>query len=478
MDFAEVLRVLRRGWLAIAAFLLVGLTAAGVATFLQTPDYSSTSTALVSIDSAASASDLSQGNSYTQQIVSTYATVATKSLVLDPVIVKLHLPTNAEQLATRVTATAPLDQVLIEITATDHNAKSAADIANAVTAELRTRVAELAPTSSRNATGIRIMQVQVAKPALVASSPKPWINLLAGGFVGLALGIAVVLLRRSLNTRIHDAADLEAVAQRPVLGTITADPGAKAQPLTIGAESTGRRAEEFRSLRTNLQFVHLASGKRTIVVTSSIESEGKSSTSGNLAVALANLGQRVLIVDADLRRPRVADYFGIDGAVGLTDVLIGAASLRDAIQDWNGVVSVLPAGQVPPNPNELLQSAPMAELVERLSGEYDTVIFDSPPLVPVSDAAVLARQTGGALVLASENRVHQSQLKAALAQLDAVKAPVLGVVLTMAKRPRSSSYNYSRSYDSNPRERASKLRSKSPAVPVEEQEPAEHALRP
>jgi capsular exopolysaccharide synthesis family protein len=243
------------------------------------------------------------------------------------------------------------------------------------------------------------------------------------------------------------------VAKRPVLGTITTDPVAKAQPLTIGVESTGRRAEEFRSLRTNLQFVHLASGHRTLVVTSSIESEGKSSTSANLAIALANLGQRVLIVDADLRRPKVADNFGIDGSVGLTDVLIGVTALDHAVQDWQGVLHVLPAGQAPPNPNELLQSQPMIDLVARLSAEYDVVVFDSPPLVPVSDAAVLARQTGGALVLASANRVHQSQLRAALAQLDAVKAPVLGVVLTMAKRPRSSAYDYSHRYQTTQRER-------------------------
>jgi capsular exopolysaccharide synthesis family protein len=455
MDFADTLRTLRKGWAVIVVFVLTALVATGAYTLLQKPQFEATSQAFVSTESAGSVSDLSQSNSYLQQIVSSYAALATTPIVLDTVIDKLKLDTDPGELKQRVTASVPLDQVLIEITATDSDSARSAAIANEVTAELKKRVAQLAPTSTRNSATIRITQVEVAKPPTAPVSPRPALNLAAGGLAGLLLGIGVVLLARRLNTRIRDVSELEAVSGRPVLGSISVDPAARSQPLTVGPQATGRRAEEFRSLRTNLQFVHLTSDQRSFVVTSSIESEGKSSTSANLALALANLGQRVLIVDADLRRPKVANYFGIDGSIGLTDVLIGGTPLEDAVQSWEGAdLSVLPAGQIPPNPNELLQSPPMAALISRLSEQYDVVVYDTPPLMPVSDAAVLARQTEGAIVLASAGRVHQSQLRGALAQLDAVKAVVLGVVLTMAPRPRSSSYEYAGSYKQEPVKRA------------------------
>ena len=167
-------------------------------------------------------------------------------------------------------------------------------------------------------------------------------------------------------------------------------------------------------------------------MTSSIESEGKSTTGANLAIALADAGSRVLFVDADLRRPKVADYMGLEGAVGLTDVLIGRAEIDDVIQPWGAAeLFVLPAGPVPPNPSELLGSTRMSQLISDLNDRFDVVIFDSPPLLPVTDAAILAKNVGGAIVVVAAGRAHKHQLKGALTALQNVGAPVSGLVLTM-----------------------------------------------
>jgi capsular exopolysaccharide synthesis family protein len=192
-----------------------------------------------------------------------------------------------------------------------------------------------------------------------------------------------------------------------------------------------------------LQFLELADRPKTIVVTSCLPGEGKSTTAINLAITLADAGSRVALVDADLRRPSIAEYMGLEGEVGLTTVLIGRADLKDAIQSWGkGSLHVLPSGQVPPNPSELLGSRSMANLLEELSSQYDIVLIDTPPLLPVTDAAILAKTTGGALVVASADTLHRQQLTDGLGALEDVGARVLGVVLNRLERKQTDAYSY------------------------------------
>jgi capsular exopolysaccharide synthesis family protein len=196
-------------------------------------------------------------------------------------------------------------------------------------------------------------------------------------------------------------------------------------------------------LRTNLQFVDAAGGARSFVITSSIESEGKSSTASNLAIALDNAGHKVIVVDADLRRPKLATYMGIEGAVGLTDLLIGRADMEDAVQQWgHGGLHVLPAGSVPPNPSELLGSAAMQSLIGRLEDEFDYVLFDAPPLLPVTDAAVLSKSVGGAIVAVAAGRAHRNQLAASVTALENIGARLVGFVLTMLPAQGPHAYGY------------------------------------
>jgi polysaccharide biosynthesis transport protein len=157
------------------------------------------------------------------------------------------------------------------------------------------------------------------------------------------------------------------------------------------------------------------------------------------------------LVDANLRRPSIAEYLGVEGEVGLTTVLIGQAEVEDAIQPWgNGSLHVLPSGQVPPNPSELLGSRSMANMLEQLTSTYDIVLIDTSPLLPVTDAAILAKITGGALVVAAAGTLHRQQLADGLGSLEDVGARVLGVVLNRLAHKQNDAYSYSYDYASTP----------------------------
>jgi capsular exopolysaccharide synthesis family protein len=166
-------------------------------------------------------------------------------------------------------------------------------------------------------------------------------------------------------------------------------------------------------------------------------------------VSLADTGARIILVDADLRRPSIAEYVGIEGQVGLTTVLIGRADLKDVVQPFGtSSLDLLPAGQVPPNASELLGSAAMASLLERLSASYDMVLLDSPPLLPVTDAVVLSKMAGGTVVIVGADRIHRPQLQQSLDSLETAGAHLFGIVMNKIARREAAAYAYGSGYAS------------------------------
>ncbi|MDQ1124473.1 polysaccharide biosynthesis tyrosine autokinase [Microbacterium trichothecenolyticum] len=431
MEPSDYIRVLRKNWLVIVLLTLIGLGVATGYTLTRTPLYESTSTVFVSTQGGSTAAELQQGSSFTQARINTYVGLATTPAVLDRVIAEMGLATTADRLAQVVSASAALNSTLITITATDPDPSTAANIANAVAASLSATVPQLEPSTANGVSPVRLSRVRDAQPSTTPSSPNVTVNLVLGTIFGLAAGAVTAVVRTRLDNRVRNPREAEQITGAPGMGSIAYDAKAKDRPLIVHADPLSPRAESFRALRTNLQFLDMG-GRSSFVVTSSMPSEGKSTTTINLAVALADAGKRVALIDTDLRKPKVAEYLSIEGGAGLTDVLIGRASLDDVMLPWGGrTLWVLPAGKIPPNPSELLGSDQMNSLLSSLEREFDVVLCDAPPLLPVTDAAILSRATSGALMVVSAGRTTRHQLTLATAALNTVGSKLAGFVMTM-----------------------------------------------
>ena len=446
MELRDYIRILRKGWVMILLLALVGVGGASAFSILQTPKFSATSKVFVSTQSGGTASELVQGSSFTVQRVKTYSVLVGTPIVLLPVIGTLSLGITADELAKKITASASLDTSIIDIMVTDTNPVRAADTANAISQSLTVVVQNIETPAAPNAVSpVKLTRAQEATVPSVPVSPNAPLNIALGALLGLALGVGVAVLREVLDTRIRNEHDVEQITDAPILGGIVFDPKALERPLIVHVDPRSPRAESFRTFRTNLQFLDVGRTDRSFVITSSIESEGKSTTAANLAITLADAGARVLLVDADLRRPKIAEYMGIEGAVGLTDVLIGRAELKDVIQPWGRAsLFVLPAGRVPPNPSELLGSVRMTHFIAEFNRAFDVVIFDTPPLLPFTDAAILAKNVGGAIVVVAAGRTHKGQLGGAVSALGNVGVPISGMVLTMLPTRGPDAYGYGR----------------------------------
>ncbi|MGF2948878.1 polysaccharide biosynthesis tyrosine autokinase [Microbacterium alcoholitolerans] len=430
MELRDYLHVLRKYAVLIVITTLVGVGAAAVWSLTRTPMYTAASTVYVSTQTGESVAELQQGQTFTQARVATYAALATTPVVIDPVITELNLDATAAVQASRVTATAQTGTNLITITVTDADPAQAAEISNAIAGSLTTTVESLDTLDGQESSPVRLTRVKNALPPSQASSPNVPLNLVLGLLLGLAAGVGVAMLLTVLDTKIRTKRDVEHITETPILGAIPYDSKWKQRPLIIQVDPLSPRAEAFRSLRTNLQFVDF-DGRQSFTITSSMPSEGKSSTAINLAIALADAGKKVALLDADLRKPKVAEYCGIDGAIGLSDVLIGSVRLGEVMLQWGErSLFILPAGRIPPNPSELLGSSRMTQLLEALEREFDVVICDSPPLLPVTDAALLSKATSRVITVVAAGETTKQQLAAAMAALNSVSAEQAGIVIT------------------------------------------------
>lgn len=447
MELRDYIRIIRKEWIWIVILALVGLGTGSAYTFVKSPSYSATSIVFVSTQAdGGSAADLLQGNTYTQDRVTSYANLVQTPAVLLPVITALGLSSTPGALAKNVSATSPLNTTLIDITAKAGSARLSADLANAAATSLSTVVQQLETTAADDGVSpVKLTRVQAAAVPERPASPRKTLDAVLGLLIGVLVGLALAFLKEALDQRVRGEHDVATITQSPVVGGILFDSKASQRPLIVHDEPFDVRSEAFRVLRTNLQFLEVDEAKgRSFVVTSSLPQEGKSTTVANLGLALADASNRVLLVEADLRRPKLVGYLGLDGGVGLTDVIVGNAKLDDVVLQWGETsLYVLPAGSLPPNPSELLGSAKMAELIAKLDVDYDYVLYDASPLLPVTDASIISRHVSGAIVVAAVTKTHRGQLRAAISSLEQVGTKISGVVMTMVPI-KNGSYSYGR----------------------------------
>ncbi|WXF91687.1 Wzz/FepE/Etk N-terminal domain-containing protein [Curtobacterium flaccumfaciens pv. flaccumfaciens] len=350
MNYLAVIRALLSGWWIIAGATLLGAGASLVVTSVTPPTYEASTSYYVSVagDTSATAGEIAQGSTAAQQKIKSYMQLATSPRVLQGVVDELDLDVTPAALASQVTASVDAGTVIIKIAVQDGSAKAAATIAEQIGKSLATVVQEIEPAGADQAPSVRLEEVTPASRPLSPIAPRKTADLALGLLGGLAAGAALALLRAAVDTRVRSSEDLD--GDVPVVGDIAFDADAGRHPLIIRDEVNSARSEAFRSLRTNIQFLR-TSGAPTIAVTSARPSEGKTTTTANLGIALSKSGMRTVIIDADLRRPNVAAVMSLEGAVGLTDLLVGRVELDDVLQDWGlDGLSVLPAGTIPPEP--------------------------------------------------------------------------------------------------------------------------------
>ncbi len=498
----RALRVLKRQWLLI---VLTTALVAGLATYKasrQPPLYQSTSSVLLKFQNLASGltgiQDLSTVYQDPTRVAQTQTQIAMSPAVASRVARRADVPgLTAATFAGHSSVTAALDSDILDFTVTYSDPDTAQrlstlharqfiahrlqlDTASLVAArtELRGRVEELRNSGFRgselvaklveNEQALRTMEaLQTANASLLRPAdfatqiqPQPVRNAVLGIVLGLMLGVGLAFGRQALDTRVRTAAEVGNALKLPLLARVPT-PAKKlrsAQGLVMLRDPHGPQAEAFRMLRSNLEFVNLDRGARSIMVTSALEKEGKSTTIANLAIVLARAGKRVALIDLDLRRPMIGSFFGVTRShPGITNVVLGHATLADALMEsfrlspgtntsssgngrangsvaaaegTEGVLAVLTAGAKPPDPGEFVGSPRLARVITELTKRFDFVLIDTPPLLAVGDALTLSSRVDAMIVVTRLDVVKRpivQELDRALATCPTIK---LGFVAT------------------------------------------------
>lgn len=442
VESKRTLRIIRDNWIAVIVLMALGAIAGLSYAWSLPREYTARADVFVAVTGSSTTGELAQGSNFSQQQARNLSTVATREIVLAPVIDELELADSTDDLRDRVSTSVPLNTSMISISATDPAPREAARIANLVAAQL----AEVVPTLSPQVDGtspVRLRVIENATPPTTPSSPNTLMLGILGTLGGFVVAAGVVLLRLLVGTRIRSAEQAQDSSESAIIGTVSADRDTVRAPLALLSSPHSLRAEDYRRLRGNLRFVQASQQHRVFVFTSSVPGEGKSTTAANTAAALAATGVSVCLVEADLRRPSLARILDLPPELGLTTVVAGDATLDEAMVAWGpDRLRVLLAGPVPPNPSELLESERTLELLDSLRAAHDVVIIDAPPVHPVADAAVLARLYGGAVLVVGAGRVRERDVRRAVSRLVSVGATIHGTVLNFARPSRADRQSY------------------------------------
>ncbi|WP_375504110.1 polysaccharide biosynthesis tyrosine autokinase [uncultured Jatrophihabitans sp.] len=442
MDLRDYLRVLRKGWPLILALVVLGLAAGIGLTLATTKVYQANVQVFVATTGNGDTSQLAQGNQYVQQQVQSYTSFANSPAVTEPVIRSLGLNLTQSGLAAKITADAPLNKVLINLHVVDRNPRTAARLANAVASQFSTAVQNAAQTSSGDKPVVKLTVIHPAAIPGVPITPHKVLNIGLGFVVGLLIGVGVVVLRDVLDNTVKGGQDFEALGV-PTMGFIPFDKRTSTSPIAFRGDPNSARSEAYRQIRTNLQFVDVDNPPKIISVTSAMPGEGKSTTSLNLAAALAEAGSRVCLIEADLRRPSLSRVLGLVGDVGFTTALIGKTPVEEVLQNAGQNLAVLTSGPIPPNPSELLITAHAREIIQEVARHVDFVVIDTPPLLPVTDGATVATLADATLLVCRGGKTTHEQAERSVDALEKVGRRPVGVVLNAVTRGRGSySYEY------------------------------------
>jgi receptor protein-tyrosine kinase len=450
LEWKQILAALRTGWWVILVALVLGGGAALTLTLVQTPLYASATQFFVSTTGNAPNQAL-QGSQLSEQRASSYARLIVGEDVAERLVDRLELDMSAGELRREITANAVADTVLIDVTVTDSSPRRAQRIAEALGEVFPEYVTELETRGGGGASPVQVTITDQPGLSATAVSPDPVRNIVLGLLAGFLVGVAAAVARARLDRSVKDDDQLAELLGAPVVGHVLRDDKfAERHVMERGAAS--RTAEDFRQLRNNLQWLNVDNPPKVIMITSALPSEGKTTTVVNLALALVDAGRSVAVVEADLRKPKVTEYLGLVGEVGLTNVLAGTVSLADVIQRYDDRdLWVVASGPKPPNPGELLASTQMQSLIEKLRGEYDYVLVDAPPVLLAADASGMAVHMDGVLLSVRYGLTRPEQLRQTAQVLERVRAKTLGVIFNIVppKSDVAAGRGYGYAYDAS-----------------------------
>ena len=411
----------------------------GVAHTETTPKaYKATARLFVDIPTATNTQQALQGVQLSSQLIKSYAEIVTSRATAEKVKERLGLTSSAAGIAKQVSATPEPDTLIIDVNATDRDPARAQSIAQGAAVVLNDTIRQL----ELDRTPSSAVQASIVDSAALPSAPitpRPSRDLILGFVLGLLAAIGLSLLIDALDRSVKAPSEVEHLVGAPALAVVPRNRNRK-NPLPADGATVGPAAEAYRVLRTSLRFLDPDQPVRSLVITSPSADEGKSTTAANLALSLAQGGDRVVLVDADLRQAGLSELLGLESAVGLTGVLTGGVALDEALQEYRPGLHVLAAGILPPNPSELLGSQRMAALIDELSAVSDIVVFDAPPVLPVTDAVVLSTQVDGTAMVVRWGRTSRSNAAEAARRISAVDADLLGFVLNGRRRPEAGAY--------------------------------------
>lgn len=462
MELTDLVKMLRAHWASILIITLTGGLLAFGFGLMQPKVYTSNASGIISTGQNEELGVALAGDNYAKSRVKSYLDLAESRAVAEIVIDNLDLDTTPVALLSDVSATNPMDTPTIKVSVSANAPEEASRIAEGWIAAIGEQIETIENDGARDSDSPSIVTFRSLDTAQVPSSPSsPNIPLIIA--IGLALGLGIAItyafVRSLFDRRVLSIEALEEETGKSVIGTVPLHPDFNKSGRMIASQGGNDRsqhagaeyavAEALRELRTNLQFMDVDSPPQRLVITSALPSEGKSIITANLANTIAASGQRVVVIDGDLRRPMVAKTFGLIPGAGLTDVLIGKANAHDLLQPFGttGNLYVLAAGKIPPNPSELLASNAMKSLIDELA-QHAIVLIDAPPLLPVTDSAILAARTDGALVVTYARRTTYDQLNEALNNLERVNAKALGVIINAvpSKGTAADGYGYRNRY--------------------------------
>ncbi|MCR5572730.1 MAG: polysaccharide biosynthesis tyrosine autokinase [Candidatus Saccharibacteria bacterium] len=431
----------------VPAIIIVAILAVGATLIydmqIKTPLYSTYTKVLLMQDNASNNSSATLNDvSANQKLATTYSEFVKSRLVLQQVIDKLHLDCTADELAKNVSVTNVTDTQVLKITVTDPSAENAQKIADTTTTIFAKEITDI--------TGI-----DNVKPYEVAQLPEEPSNntlkrdIAIAAIIAVFGVLAVAFIIFYFDDSVKYSEDLEKKIGLPIAGKIIksgqkARKGRKIDELIVQKYPKSAVSESIKALRTNLQFSSVDSGFKTVLLTSSVASEGKSFVSSNLAISFAQSGKKVLIIDCDLRKGRLHKIFHLPNTFGLSNLLADDITKCGKYIQRTGIgdLYMITRGAYPPNPSELLGSKKNRALIEKLKTKFDVIVFDGAPCNGVTDSVIMSTIVDEVLIVTKDSSTSKSALESTKEMLQKVNAPIAGIVMNGVSKKEASYYGY------------------------------------